>query len=272
VDQFVSPATATLVHSFTPDLGLLGITELMPNKFVVLSSNYSAATGTAPPGEFSAYLVDFTKHSSTNAIVSKIAQLPKDTALANGIATLNPDTVLISDSRGRLLALNTDSGKTSTVLEDKASMAPYPNPLNISIGINGLKYRDGYAYYTNIWAGGFYRLPVNCETARPTGPVETLSTELGTPDDFAFTRAGDAIVADGISNTVVKVTEIGTEKVEVEVVAGSKDQLIVPGGTAVSMGRRSWDRDTAYVSTNGGLAEPVNGTLTEGGKVAAVRV
>lgn len=56
---------------------------------------------------------------------------------------------------------------------------------------------------------------------------------------------------------------------EVETVAGAKDDIIIAGPTAVSFGKNYNDLDTLYVSTNGGLGAPVDGKW-EGAKVAAV--
>ncbi|KAF2496433.1 hypothetical protein BU16DRAFT_486118, partial [Lophium mytilinum] len=265
INPFANPPATTLIHSFPPDLGLLGITEITPNKFVILSGNLSLTTITAPPGEFAAWLVDFSApaHSTTPAI-RKLSQLPSDTGLANGLTALNPHTVLISDSTpGRLLSYNLHTNTFATVLADPATMAPAPNPGNIKIGINGLKYRDGYAYYTNIYISGLYRVAVDCETGAARGVVETLTTKLGEADDFAFTERGDVVVATDSGNTVLLVSppKKGKGEWSVKTIAGAKDALTVAGGTSVAMGRTAKDRGVAYVATQGGLAGPVNGVV-----------
>ena len=57
---------------------------------------------------------------------------------------------------------------------------------------------------------------------------------------------------------------------KVVTVDGSQYQLTVAGDTACHFGRRQTDRKTLYVVTDGGLADPVNGTVVEGGKAIAL--
>lgn len=51
---------------------------------------------------------------------------------------------------------------------------------------------------------------------------------------------------------------------------GSITQLTVAGDTSARFGRTPGKFDTLYVSTAGGPAPPVNGTVTEGEKVVAI--
>lgn len=46
--------------------------------------------------------------------------------------------------------------------------------------------------------------------------------------------------------------------------------MTVAGGTTCQFGRGAGDKDVLYVVTTGGMSAPVNGELTEGGKVVAV--
>jgi hypothetical protein len=57
---------------------------------------------------------------------------------------------------------------------------------------------------------------------------------------------------------------------KVVTVDGFQYQLTVAGDTACHFGRRQTDRKTLYVVTDGGLADPVNGTVVEGGKAIAL--
>jgi hypothetical protein len=47
-------------------------------------------------------------------------------------------------------------------------------------------------------------------------------------------------------------------------------EMSVAGCTAAAFGRSKKDGKTLYVTTSGGQAVPVNGTVTEGGKVVAI--
>jgi hypothetical protein len=56
------------------------------------------------------------------------------------------------------------------------------------------------------------------------------------------------------------------------IIAGEANQLAVIGATACSLGKTEWDKGFLYVSTMGGLVEPINGVLKEPGKVVAIRL
>ena len=57
-----------------------------------------------------------------------------------------------------------------------------------------------------------------------------------------------------------------------KIVVGSVSEMTVAGSTALAFGRGKKDKDVFYVSTGGGLFKPINGTVTEGAKVVAVKV
>jgi hypothetical protein len=47
-------------------------------------------------------------------------------------------------------------------------------------------------------------------------------------------------------------------------------ELILARDTSCAIGRGKGDTKILYVATNGGIANPVNGILVEGGKVVAI--
>jgi hypothetical protein len=75
-------------------------------------------------------------------------------------------------------------------------------------------------------------------------------------------------VTGSIANTVTKVYPDGQS----EVIAGNANSSVVAGVTAAALGRTELDRNVLYVSDNGGMAAPVNGTYIEGGKITAIIV
>lgn len=156
-------------------------------------------------------------------------------------------------------------------------MAPPPNSTVVSaasIGINGLHILKRAAshsdddvkeiYFSNTAISVFYRVAVSLSTLTKVGQVEIIaSVEV---DDFALdAENGVAYVASGEVNSVLKV---GLSNGVVETVVGGVGELVVPGVTSVALGAGG----KIFVTTNGGIVGPVNGALTEGGKVVEVYV
>jgi hypothetical protein len=56
----------------------------------------------------------------------------------------------------------------------------------------------------------------------------------------------------------------------ITVVSGAPDELTVAGVVTGAFGTLAGDESTFYCVTNGGMNVPINGTMIEGGKLAAV--
>lgn len=111
----------------------------------------------------------------------------------------------------------------------------------------------------------FNRVQIHPE-GTAAGPAETVAHD-GLGDDFAIDSAGNAYIMQGGDNTLVEVTAADAEFV----IAGNLNSTVVAGSTAAQFGRTAFDRSILYVTTNGGIAGPVDGYII-GGKVVAVNV
>jgi hypothetical protein len=170
-----------------------------------------------------------------------------------------------------LYKVNIDTGEYSVAVSDPALT---PNTTAIAqLGVNGIHYRDGYVYFTNSFrvADWYGRIPLN-PNGSATGPAEAIAsgehypTNLGgLADDFALDPEGNAWVTGDPSAVLTKVTQSG----EVTVVAGGTNSTLLEGDTSAAFGRTAKDEKTLYITTNGGLAYPVDGVIT-GGKVLAL--
>ncbi|KAF2107348.1 hypothetical protein BDV96DRAFT_506354 [Lophiotrema nucula] len=261
IDPFVKPATSSLVHSFSSANAVLGITEIIPNTFAVAVGNYSNVDGPTI-GSFSIWKIDLTAPNNTH--VSKIASIPRS-GLINGITTLNANTLLLADSTiGHLLKLDIRSGKSKVVLEDETTK-PVAGAA-IQIGINGVRSKNGWLYYTNIFLNSVFRVKVDPFTGTPISRIETISSNIPTPDDLDIADDGTVFVPGSLSNTVFRVQGDG----EVTALAGNLNSSLVASATGAVLGRTWRDRGVLYVSTTGAISAPVNGTFTEGGKVVAL--
>ena len=195
--------------------------------------------------------------------VKKIADV-KSSGLLNGMELLSEvkREVLIADSDvGCVWKVHGGSGECEMIIQVEEMKIPAEG---LPMGINGLKIRDGYLYWTNTGRKQFCRIKID-DAGKAAGDAEVLVEDcLG--DDFVFDGDGNAWIAQNTMNTIAVVRESG----EVTLVAGQKEKLDVSGGTACRFGRKEGEERLIYVTTTGALAEPINGKVTEGGKVVAV--
>ncbi|KAK4082354.1 uncharacterized protein Triagg1_2166 [Trichoderma aggressivum f. europaeum] len=256
VDPF-NPENPKLVHHFSGYLALVGITEVSPDVFTLIASNFSAATGESP-SSWAVWQVAFQEEQTE---ISKVTDLP-GAEFPNGMTTLEttPNTVLIADSAaGVVYRVNTQTGEFQVVLEDETFKAAPGSPQ--PIGVNGIRYLDNYVYYTNSFGPLFGRVPVNA-SGSAVGDFEVILAGI-IGDDFTITPQA-AYIAGNPTNVVTEVMLDGESKV----IAGNINSSLVAGATSVQFGRTARDSNVLYVTTTG----TVNATFTEGGKIVALDI
>lgn len=202
--------------------------------------------------------------ANSPAKIRKVADLSA-VAFPNGLELLPRDKglILIADSEiGAVWKLDVNDGSHQIAVKVE-EMEPPPPP-GMPIGINGVKIRDGYLYWTNTGKKIFCRGRID-ENAKAVDDVEVLETET-LVDDFVFDNEGNTWLAQNVMN-VIGVRKAGGGIV---VVAGVANQLTVAGGTSCQFGRMDGDKHVLYVATTGGMAAPINGEVMEGGKVVAI--
>jgi hypothetical protein len=258
-----NPEKVTLVHTFS-EVGILsGIVEVEDDVFYVAGGNYSLDTFKAEHGSGRIWEVDMKSFDTdSKATIKEIAHLP-GSGLLNGMEVLksSENTILLADSEvGCVWKVNVKDGKVEKVI-DIDEMKPPPPP-EMQLGINGLKVRDGYLYWTNTAKQLFCRVTID-EDGKAHGDPQILET--GTlVDDFIFDNKGNAWLAQHALN-VIGVVKVGGGVITV---AGKTDELTIAGSTACQFGRKG-DEHILYVATCGALSFPVDGKV-EGGKVVAV--
>lgn len=279
-------ANGKLLYEFPEATSCLGITEIGQDVFAVVVGNLSLTTITGTQGSYSLWKVDFNDEQgkgNASPAVSKITDIPEAIFL-NGITVDGFDvpytraedfsgaeelaTVLIADSAlGTVWKVNTNNGdytRTITVPEMSA-----PANASIALGINGLSLYGGSLYWTNLAYEAVYSVAVDPSTwsALPYASVRTVAGDTGVAlDDFTFDSNGNIFAAGG--DTVVLISDAGDSSksnIKPVVVAGSTTTMTVAGSTSVRFGG-----DVLYVTTDGGMAAPVNGTVIEPGKIVAL--
>ncbi|KAH8804420.1 hypothetical protein F5884DRAFT_406731 [Xylogone sp. PMI_703] len=253
----ISPSTggATLLYSF-PVFGVLGITQLGHDIFYVAGGNFSTLTGELQPRSFSIFKVDirgYDRHGVDGIQVTELVNIP-EAILLNGVARLDPasKTLLVADSfAGVVWEVDSETGVYTNV--SLPEMLPPPNVT--AVGINGVKSKDNYMYWSNTGSGTLSRAAIDPISGAVSGPVEILATGI-VPDDFVIGDHGYIWICQNFLNTLSILLPNGT----VIDVAGSPDSLLVAGPTACEFG---WN-EKLYCSTTGGLNSSVNETVIGG--------
>jgi len=258
---------ATLAHSFANATSCFGIAEIEDDVFAVVVGNFSTKTYQPTPGSFTVQKLDFNVKAEQNervsevAEVSQIAALPDATAL-NGMTafTKASDLVLIADSpKGAVWKVNIKTGEYAVAMNDTTMMPA--EGVALPLGINGVKFLDGYVYYSCTTRMQFGRVKVD-ENANPVGPYEIIASGF-LADGLDVDSDGTAYIATDPQNSVVRITPFG----QISLVAGGQLSTELPGATSC---RLSQDRKTLYVGTSGGQVAPVLGTFKEPAKVLKI--
>ncbi|KAH0837182.1 hypothetical protein AYO21_08161 [Fonsecaea monophora] len=255
-----SSLNATLVTRFPGVSGSYGITELQPDVFYVTTGNFSIQTRQPVPQSFALFEVDMTGFHQlpTGKIVTsptprKVAPITDATVL-NGLTHVDGQDgfVLAADSyAGVVWKVDIATASVTTAIKD-ASMDPSPSK---AAGINGLKYQNGFLYYTNTGSNLYYRLAINAD-GTASGSPETLA-QVAKPDDLILDDAGTAYICQQV-NALSSVASNGTQQVLAGTINSNVSSLLGP--TAVAWGRAASDRNKLYVTTNGGQSASLNTT------------
>ncbi|KAK8051169.1 hypothetical protein PG993_002554 [Apiospora rasikravindrae] len=179
-----------------------------------------------------------------------------DTATMNGMASLphHPHILLSADSiDGRILSIDTQKRKADVLLKHDMLAAGAANNNDTSsypvppIGINGLRVRGDYLYFTNSNQGTFVRVRID-EYGRRTGNFEVLARSPDAAhiyDDFTFDQAGNAYIATH-SSSVFKVTPRGVQTLLVGDSSKYAQLLAEPTSATLAL-----DGKCIYVSNGG---------------------
>lgn len=137
----------------------------------------------------------------------RIAPLPA-TSLSNGLALdQRTRTLYVADSTGVVWRVPTTGAGAAAVWSSDGELAPAG-----FLGANGLKFRDGAVWVTNLDRGTLLRIPVRANGN--AGPAQVTATGLTGVDDFAFTGRGNEIIAAlHTANQVALVKPDGTHTV-----------------------------------------------------------
>ncbi|KAB5525513.1 hypothetical protein GE09DRAFT_1257173 [Coniochaeta sp. 2T2.1] len=236
IDPFPKhPVPPKLVAHFPDALGLLGITEIKEDVFAIAKGIFDPS-GDLTPGSFLVWKADF-RGGREMPTLSRIADVP-DTTIINGMTLVKKGgrILLLADSlAGVVWRLNLDTLKYDIVLNDTTTR-PNGALAEGGFGVDGVRCRDGFLFFTNTNLG-FFRVRIR-DDGTVVERVERMAGFSGA-DDFDFDDRADAAT-------------------------------LLEGTTGVMFGRTKYDRSTLYVTTNGGFEEAVPGEPIPGGRVLAI--
>lgn len=250
----VKPVVAQIANlpSFHDITGATGIASLEGDLYAITGGVHRLYS--FDRGSMHVYIVSL----QTNTVVDSIA-VP-DTACLNGLTALpdHPHILLSADSiDGRIIRIDTRTKDVSVAMQDEALHPGKDAPL--AIGINGIRTRGDFIYFTNSALGTFARVPID-KQGNKAGEFEVLARSPSPKeiyDDFAFDSAGNAYIA-AHSSSVFKVTPDGKQTL----LAGGVDSTIFHP-TSVALAK---DEKSIYVSTGGAF----DGNPKTGGQVVQV--
>ncbi|KAI7084647.1 hypothetical protein KC363_g2258 [Hortaea werneckii] len=256
--------TAVVVHQFDSGEGVLGITEVQNDIWVVATSNVNLTTSTAKPGSAKIWRLDMAAWTVGAKSPVKLINSMPDVGLPDGLTTLDFDrgTVLLADaSKSTIWHVDTTTGQYTAAI-NSTSFAPGST---LPLGVDGIHALHGELYFTNPSRNLLGKIAINYD-GTAAGPIQTISTAAEVGDDFAVAEDGTAYVAG--NNTLWKVKQDG----QTQALVGGNGSTVVQGITSAAFSRTSSDRGVLYLGTNGGMLLPGPGAKVHGGQVLAVDV
>ena len=248
----------SLLYTFPNATSLLGITEIAHDNYAIVAGNFSLSTIKSTPGSYAVWTIDVS-NKDKEPKAELLAPIPGGEFL-DGMVPFGKDLLLIADAaKGVIWRLNRRTGESSEALSHSLMLPADGQP--IPVGVNGLKIRENYIYFTSTTQEIFGRIPID-ENASATGDLEIITSGF-VVDDFLLLEDGTAYLTTNTMNSILKVSPQGS----VQLLAGNAFKMTVAGSTAVVM---SHDQSTLYVTTSGALIAPVMCEKTEPGKIVAV--
>ncbi|KAJ5051869.1 uncharacterized protein L3040_001633 [Drepanopeziza brunnea f. sp. 'multigermtubi'] len=264
LDPTVASPNVSVLHTFPDGHGLMGITELAPDLFVVISGIWDLALTRAALGSLTVWTVNL---CSSTPSVTKVTTIATSVQL-NGLAPVpgSNKLVLAADADvGAVYRINIQTGAYSITFSD-----PLFEPINRTLpgqhlGINGIRTRGSHLYFASSARQHFGRVAINA-LGDKIGPAIIISNNtvaggaFGSQyDDFGLDAARNAWVATH-PNHVVRVTPDGEQTVV-------EDTQLLLNPTSAQFGRGSAkERRTLYVTNGGWFTEDL--TLINEGVVS----
>ncbi|KAJ4416811.1 hypothetical protein N0V82_006540 [Gnomoniopsis sp. IMI 355080] len=279
VDHITGDAVEVATWNASQYSGALGISEVTEDVFyVILAAFFDQATFVKTSGVNSIFKVDMSTFAlgddgsvERNATVTHLTDI-NEADFLNGMATLDDEHIYVSDVySGVIYLVDVSNGDYQVAINDTlAKFSVDGQAASTNLGSNGLKVRDDYVYWTNTARGFLARIPVGTD-GLPTGDSAIVATNLAKADDFQFRSTGEVFVAQNQQDTLSAAWGVESgDVVSAKAIAGSNISTILAGVSSPKFGRTSTDSNRLYLSTSGGLALPINGSVTVAGTISYI--
>lgn len=260
-----TPVLVATWDGTTEHSGALGIAETTSDVFyVIVAAQFDQATFVKTGGVNSVYevnmntfaLADDNATVASNATVTLVTDIPGADFL-NGMATLDDEHIYVGDVyNGVVYLVDTTTGAYQIAVDDPLMKFEADNTTNL--GVNGLKVRGGYLYWTNTNRGFLARIAVGAD-GLPTGVGQVVAVNLPKPDDFVFATDGTAFLAQNQQDTLSVAWGVENSSgvpVTAVPIAGNNKSTILAGVSSGKFGRTASDGNRLYLSTSGGKLHP----------------
>ncbi|KAK8001700.1 hypothetical protein PG991_013922 [Apiospora marii] len=299
IDPSLTNPTPVHVHDFAgvpKAASVFGIAEIDPDVFAVAVGNYSMKTG-AEPGSWGVWRLDLKENDADKgpeAHVRLIADMP-EALLLNGMSSLpgssrggrsptadtadleRPSDILVGDlQQGLIYHVDTVTGSYHVAINDTLTVAEPKQPFTNLVGVNGMHTDpadDSNLYFANTGQDIFAKVAIDRATGAATGKAEVVASIMDANtmqyDDFAI-RGNDVYLVTGSGNSIEQLCLADGKPRGRVILAGNLNSTEIAEPTACAFGRTPADAHVLYVVTAGGLASPINGTVTVGAQVLAL--
>ncbi|KAK0653065.1 hypothetical protein B0T16DRAFT_321323 [Cercophora newfieldiana] len=258
VDPHAQPPTPNTLVTLPSGSSLFGITPLN-NKLYAISSGTAAPTPHRYlPGSYRINIISPLSSNPSQILVDSIP-IPAPYEFVNGLTYLpnKPHIILAADSYlGEILRINTRTHKITTAW--KSPVLGFGDATDgFLIGVNGVRVRDGYLYFTNSRLGTFSRVRID-EDGFPLKGGKDVEVLAILPDFEDGAHLWDDFDLDKEGNAYITAHPAELKKV------------YVPKGKGKEKGRQEVILGADGQGEGGLLNAPTAAELGEGGKVLYV--
>lgn len=257
-----------IVHEFKGYLAVGGITETLPNLFTVVAGNFSLFTLTSFPGTYAVFTVDYRPKAISKSgapTIKKLTDMPTAGFIDGTTYVPESEEMYMADAqRGLIYEMDIHNGKYHIAVNNTLTQKCHPKDLE---AVNGIKYFNSTLFWTNSGCGTYAKIAIDKKGA-PVGKASIVSNPKLSMDDFAIDAQGTAYLTASFINQIVTIGPEG----KLTSVAGNWNSTSVAQPTALIFGRTKADKKkgTMYVTTAGGIGDPINGTTIIGAQLLAI--
>jgi len=258
--EFSTVVTGKGINSIT------SIYEVEPDLFQCLGGT-NTIPGMGVESSFSIWELDL--RGTAKPALRQLVHL-QDIGLAAAIVPIpgHANKVLVVDSKlGTVSRIDTSTGETEMVMKDPTMKPPVWAP--IPVGVAHALLHKGYLYYSLIFDALVYRIKFTEDGHLFPGAQPEIQAQIRSisADGLTMGLAGDDMwVSTDADNRLLHVSPEGN----LTVVLGAPDEKAALGCTGLAFGKKPGEEHMLYMTTNGGINNPLEGSYTEGGKLLVV--